>query len=80
MNEQGEVKVGNFAKEVELTAQEIKECARNPDVLRALANYHSVRETEAASIDPEEFELAINNHRHRYTELRQIADNIESDW
>lgn len=64
---------------IKFTENEIKALERNPDALRALADWHSAKETEAAAIGPE-FDESCKHHRARYTELRAEAEQIEAEY
>lgn len=55
----------------------LKQCVENPDILRALAERHSVWETEAGGMDMEE---CAAHHKRRKDELRAEADRIEKAW
>ena len=62
---------------LELTEAELKVCPKLPDVLRALAEYHSAEETMAEAMG-----YAAVAHRHllRSAELLAEASRIESEW
>ncbi len=65
--------------EVKFTAREIKALEGHPDALRALADWHSVRATEADSIGPE-FSGSVTYHEDRRNELRIEASQIEAGY
>ena len=62
---------------MELTQNELKQLAANPDALRALANLHDVHETEADAAD---MPHSAEHHKKRAAELRAEADRIEKVW
>ena len=64
---------------IRFTEGEIKALEGHPDALRALADWHSVKETEASSIGPE-FDKCCEHHSARYAELRAEADRIEANY
>lgn len=61
------------------TKSEIESMQENPDVLRALADWHSCRETEADAIGPE-FSQRVENHKSRREELERAANKIEEGY
>lgn len=63
---------------IKFTDNEIKALEGHPDALRALADWHSCRETEAASIGG--FEDCESHHDSRKKELRAEADRIEAEY
>lgn len=62
---------------IELKESELKECPKLPDVLRALAEYHSSQETMAEAMGYVE---SAAYHRARHDELLDEACRIESEW
>lgn len=64
---------------IKFTEGEIKALEGHPDALRALADWHGVKETEADAIGPE-FADCVTHHAARYDELRKEADRIEADY
>ena len=64
---------------IKFTESEIKALEGHPDALRALADWHSVRETEADSIGPE-FSDCVAHHEARRNELQNEAARIEADY
>ncbi len=64
---------------IKFTEGEIKALEGHPEALRALADWHSVKETEADAIGPE-FADSVAHHAARYDELRKEADRIEADY
>lgn len=62
---------------ITLTEHELKKCAELPDVLRALADHHSVQETMADAAD---YIDSAKYHEARYKELRAEADRIQAEW
>ena len=64
---------------IKFTEGEIKALEKHPDALRALADWHSVRETEADSIGPE-FSDCVEHHSKRCDELRAEAARIEEEY
>ncbi len=64
---------------IKFTESEIKALESHPDALRVLADWHSVKETEADSIGPE-FAECVNHHEARREELRSEAARIEADY
>ncbi len=64
---------------VVLTPRELLECHKHPEILRALADYHDVKATEADSVS-EEYAEAVTLHESRARELRSIADQIEEEY
>lgn len=61
---------------IKFTDSEIKALEGHPDALRALADWHSVKETEADSIGPE-LSDCVEHHAKRYNELRTEAARID---
>lgn len=61
---------------MQLTDNELKQCAGLPGVLRALAEYHSVKETEA---DASDWPETAAFHEKRRKELSAEAARIEED-
>ena len=64
--------------EARLSAAEIQAASRCPEVLRALANWHSAQATEADAIGG--FEGCVSHHDTRRKELEAIADRIEASY
>lgn len=64
---------------VKFTEGEIKALEGHPDVLRILADWHSVKETEADAIGPE-LSDSVEHHAKRYDELRAEAARIEANY
>jgi hypothetical protein len=65
-------------KMITFTQNELDDMPKNPDVLRALANYHSINETEADAIG--DFKECVKFHEARRIELNAEADRIEAEW
>jgi len=63
---------------ITFTKNELENMAKNPDVLRAVANYHSRSETEADAIG--DFPECVRFHENRRIELNAGADRIEAEW
>lgn len=59
------------------TQHELEVMPNNPDVLDALADYHSLQETMAAGMD---FYDSAEFHKNRYTELRAEATRIRATY
>ena len=64
---------------MKFTESEIKALEGHPDALRALADWHSVKETEADSIGPELADC-VSHHEKRRIELCAEATRIEADY
>lgn len=62
---------------VEFTAQEISALQKDPDALRALAQWHSVQETLATAID--DTGEVVKYHGERHEELQAAAHQMEVD-
>lgn len=62
-------------KRIEFSASEIKAMQESPVILSALADYHSVRETEASA---SEWDSVAEVHRKRRIELEAEADRLDS--
>jgi len=60
-----------------LTASEVNALLTSPDAIRALADYHDVRESEADSMGVVD---AANHHRERRIALKAEAERIEAAW
>jgi hypothetical protein len=60
------------------TPLEIEEMQKDPYALRALANYHSIQETEADAIG--DFKQCVEFHKNRRIALDAEADEIEAEW
>ncbi len=65
---------------IKFTEGEIKALEGHPDALRALADWHSVKETEADAIGGPEMADCVSHHAARYDELRAEATKIEADY
>ena len=63
---------------IAFTKNELEDMAVNPEVLRALANYHSAQETMADATG--DFPDCVKYHMERREELREEADRIEAEW
>lgn len=61
---------------IELTPQECEACIKQPDVLRALAEFHYVKATEADGMDMSE---ACRWHTNRAKKLETEADRIQTE-
>lgn len=58
---------------------EIKAMQKHPDILRILADWHSLQETMADAIGPE-FEGCCTYHSNRYKELREEARRLDIEY
>lgn len=65
---------------IKFTDGEIKALENHPDALRVLADWHSVKETEADAIGGPEMADCVSHHSDRRDELRAEADKIEADY
>lgn len=63
---------------IQLTQHEINAAQNNPDVLRALANYHEIQLTMADAIG--DYKECVSFHEKRKAELLAAADRIELEW
>lgn len=63
---------------VTFTQNEIAEMQKDPEAIRALANYHSAQETMADAIG--DYTQCVKFHKSRRIELNAEADKIEAEW
>ena len=63
---------------MELTKHELMQCAKNPAILRDLADYHAHEAVQADAIG--DYAEAVKYHESRAEELRDAANKIESEY
>jgi hypothetical protein len=65
---------------IEFTPNEVRRMAKNPDVLRAVANDHDYCGLEADACDPVLYAGAIKFHTTRSLELNTEADRLDEQY
>lgn len=62
---------------ITLTDREKEVCPTDPQVLRALADWHDMQSTLSSAMDHED---SSNHHHDRMLELLEEAMRIEAEW